>query len=60
MPIIYDFQYCPPIGTEFDSEVAKYRWEQTQVLLRQQIILLLLPHKRNNVTDTDKKPLCAY
>ena len=60
MPIIYDSQYWPPIGTGSDSEVAKYLWDQTQVLLRQQISLLLLPHKRDNVTETDTNPLCAY
>ena len=53
MPIIYDSQYWPPIGTESDTEVAKYRREQTQLLLQQQIILLLLYHKRNNVTETN-------
>ena len=60
MPIIYDSQYWIPIGTESDSEVTKYRREQTQVLLQQQISLLLLLHKRNNVTETDTNPLCAY
>ena len=60
MPIIYYSQYCPPIGTESDSEVTKYRQDKTQVLSRQQISLLLLPHKRNNVTETDTKPLRAY
>ena len=60
MLIIYDSQYWPPIGTGSDLEVTKYHWEQTQVLLRQKIRLLLLPHKRNNVTETNTKPLCAY
>ena len=60
MPIIYDSQYWPPIGTESDSEDAKYCWEQTQVLLQQKISLLLLPHKRNNITETYTKPFCAY
>ena len=60
MTIIYDYQYWPPIGTEYDSEVAKYLREQTQVLLRQQISLLLLPHKRKNIIETNTKPLCDY
>ena len=60
MPVIYDSQYWPPIGTESDLEIAKYLQEQTQVLLQQQISLMLLTHKRNNVTATDTKPLCAY
>ena len=60
MPIIYDPQYWTPIGTESDSEVTKYRREKNQVLLQQQISLLLLPHMRNNVTETDTNPLCAY
>ena len=60
MPIIYDSQYWPPIGTKSDSYVAKYRRGQTQVLLRQQIILLLLHHRRNNVAEIDTKPRCAY
>ena len=55
MPIIYNSQYWPLIGTESDSEVAKYFREQTQVLLRQQISLLLLTHKRNHVTEPKKK-----
>ena len=37
-------------------EAAKYRWEQTLVLSKK-ISLLLLPHKRNNVTETNTKPL---
>ena len=60
MPIIHDYQYWLPIGTESNSKVAKYRLDQTQVLLRQQISLLLLPYKRNNVTENDTNPLCAY
>ena len=60
MRINYDSQYWPPIGTESDSEVANYRWEKNQVLLQQKISLLLLPHKLNNVTETNTKPLCAY
>ena len=60
MSIIYDSLYWPPIGTQSDSEVAKYCQEKTQVLLQQQISLLLLPHKRNNVTETDTNPICAY
>ena len=43
MPIIYYSQYWSPIGTESDLEVAKYCWDKTQVLLRQQISLLLFP-----------------
>ena len=43
MPIKYDSQYWPPIGTESNSKVAKYRREKSQALSRQQIILLLLP-----------------
>ena len=60
MPKIYDSQYWTPIGTESDSEVARYKPEQTQVLLQQQTSLLLLPHKRNNVTETDTNTLRAY
>ena len=60
MPIIYDSQYWPPIRTEYDSVGAKYYREQTQVLLQQQISLLLLTHKRNNATETNTKPICAY
>ena len=60
MPIIYDSQYWPPIGAESKSEVAKYCWELTQVLSRQQISLLLMTHKRNNVTETDTNPFYAY
>ena len=37
-----------------------YFQEQTQVFPRQQISLVLLPHKRNNTTENDTKPLCAY
>ena len=40
--------------------MAKYCWEETQVLSRQKISLLLLPHRRNNVNVTGAKPLCAY
>ena len=34
-----------------------YGWEQDQVLSRQQISLVLLTHKRNNVTETGTNPL---
>ena len=57
---IYYSQYWPPIRTQSDLKVAKYFWAQTQVFSRQQISLLLLPHKCNNVTETDTKPLRAY
>ena len=40
--------------------MAKYRPEKNQVLSRQQGSLLLLRHKRNNVTEAGKPPLCAY
>ena len=60
MPINYDSKYWLSIGTESDATVAKYRWEKTQVLKRQQISLLLLPHRPNNVNVTDANPIIAY
>ena len=60
MPIIYDSQYWPPIGIKSELKVTKYFQEQTQVLSRQKISLLLLPHNRKNVTETDTNPIFAY
>ena len=39
--------------------IANLNWEQTQVLSGQQIILMLRPHKRNNVNGIDTNPLCT-
>ena len=43
-----------------DRRITKYNQEQNKVLSRQQTSLLLHPHKRNNVNEIYKNPLCAY
>ena len=57
MPIISNSQYWPSMGISSHSKVANYCREQTEVLSRQKIVLLVLPHKRTNVNYTNAKPL---